>query len=487
MAKALRFKNGTLSAVGSWHRHVSRTLAVRVAKFAKVAVDDVLSGRYPAPGACPMCGHGKEKEEHLDPCRPERVKSTGVASGPNSMNDDLKAKALADIDRVLAYQPPHGGTGAVVDIASSIKACIQRWTTAGSSYRKMAECIDPFPQTKPSKVAQHTRALMTAFRRDVEAGLVELAAEPTETVNMNVNDELRELNGMARRLLAYLLLNAVKGGGRPFTTSPDDPAMLSHTSLNREDYMKAATWLIRKRLAKWLGSGGVLLITDYGIQVAENDSLIDRQLPFTGGVKSMRNEGGREMDVAPDKKKVFVIHGRNTAAQIAVEHFLKALKLEPLDFDQLAADSPSEFVGNIVLEGMKRAHGIVSLFTPDESAALWPPLRGTSTGADILRWQSRPNVLFEAGIAFGSARNRTVLVTLGQDVSLFSDVTGIHTVRLNNSVESRNKFRQKLIGVGCDLDQRADAYLDSARAGDFDAAVAGLAGVSPLDPFRTAP
>ena len=118
---------------------------------------------------------------------------------------------------------------------------------------------------------------------------------------------------------------------------------------------------------------------------------------------------------------------------------------------------------------------------------MWPPLRDGSTGTDVLRWQSRPNVLFEAGIAFGSARNRTVLVTLGRDVSLFSDVTGIHTVRLNNTVDSRNKFRQKLIGAGCDLDQRADAYLDPARAGDFDAAVAGLAGVSPLDPFRAAP
>ena len=32
-------------------------LAVRVAKFAGVGVDDVLAGRFPPPSTCPMCGH----------------------------------------------------------------------------------------------------------------------------------------------------------------------------------------------------------------------------------------------------------------------------------------------------------------------------------------------------------------------------------------------------------------------------------------------
>jgi hypothetical protein len=32
-------------------------MAVRVARLAGVGVDDVLSGRYPAAGTCPMCGH----------------------------------------------------------------------------------------------------------------------------------------------------------------------------------------------------------------------------------------------------------------------------------------------------------------------------------------------------------------------------------------------------------------------------------------------
>lgn len=190
---------------------------------------------------------------------------------------------------------------------------------------------------------------------------------------------------------------------------------------------------------------------------------------------------------APDPKKVFIIHGRNTAARVAVEQFLKALKLEPLDFDELAADMGTEFVGNIVVEGLRRARGIVSLFTPDEFAALLPAFRSEhDQEGDIKRWQSRPNVIFEAGITFGLARERSVLATVGPDVSLFSDVAGIHLLRLNNSTASRGKFRQKLIGMGCAVDERSDAWTDPSRSGDFETCLGPLKGVSARDPFPEA-
>ena len=208
-------------------------------------------------------------------------------------------------------------------------------------------------------------------------------------------------------------------------------------------------------------------------------------LPRVPGRNAHPNKVPRMISTAdPDPKKVFIIHGRNTAARIAVEHFLKVLKLEPLDFDELAADMGTEFVGNIVLEGLKRARGIVTLFTPDEFAALLPAFRGVHDAeTDTKRWQARPNVIFEAGIAFGIARERSILVTLGAEVTLFSDVTGIHLLRLNNTVESRGKFRQKLIGMGCDVDQRTNAWTDMAQSGDFETCLNPLSGVSARDPF----
>lgn len=61
LSKALRVGDTTLSSIVGG-RAVSASIAFRIARFAKVAVDDVLTGKFPAVGACPMCGQVAEKE-----------------------------------------------------------------------------------------------------------------------------------------------------------------------------------------------------------------------------------------------------------------------------------------------------------------------------------------------------------------------------------------------------------------------------------------
>jgi predicted nucleotide-binding protein len=187
----------------------------------------------------------------------------------------------------------------------------------------------------------------------------------------------------------------------------------------------------------------------------------------------------------PDPRKVFIIHGRNTSARIAIEHFLRSLNLQPIDFDELAAaQGGTAFVGDIVRAGLEQAQGIVALFTPDEYSALRSDQRGgRDKPEDIQRWQARPNVIFEAGMAYGIAPKRTVLVTVGTDVALFSDVNGVHIVRLDNGVNSRGSFRHKLMGMGCEIDKGTHAWTDPAQAGDFEACITALQEVSPRDPF----
>jgi hypothetical protein len=57
LARALRFHETTLTKAAGGQKPATATLAVRIAKFARVGVDDVLSGRFPSPGTCPHCGH----------------------------------------------------------------------------------------------------------------------------------------------------------------------------------------------------------------------------------------------------------------------------------------------------------------------------------------------------------------------------------------------------------------------------------------------
>ena len=61
LAKALGFKETTLGHVGAGRKLASPTLAFRVARFARVSVDDVLSGAFPDPRCCPHCGHVREE------------------------------------------------------------------------------------------------------------------------------------------------------------------------------------------------------------------------------------------------------------------------------------------------------------------------------------------------------------------------------------------------------------------------------------------
>ena len=58
LGKALHFRADSLNKVINGKYRVSASMAVRVAKIAAVAVDDVLAGKYPVKGACPHCGCG---------------------------------------------------------------------------------------------------------------------------------------------------------------------------------------------------------------------------------------------------------------------------------------------------------------------------------------------------------------------------------------------------------------------------------------------
>ncbi len=57
LSKLIKFKDTTLGQIHGGGKAVSPTLAFRIARVAKVSVDDVLTGAYPAPGTCPHCGH----------------------------------------------------------------------------------------------------------------------------------------------------------------------------------------------------------------------------------------------------------------------------------------------------------------------------------------------------------------------------------------------------------------------------------------------
>ena len=169
--------------------------------------------------------------------------------------------------------------------------------------------------------------------------------------------------------------------------------------------------------------------------------------------------------VATNPKKVFIIHGRNDKAFAAMRDFLRSLGLEASDFNQMVADrGGSPFVGKVINEAMREMQAMVAVFTPDEYASLREThRRGHDRPEDVERWQARPNVLLEAGMALAIDEDRTIFVILGK-VSVPSDIEGRHLFEMSNDAPSRNVLEPRLEGVGCDV----KAQSDWLHSGDFD-------------------
>jgi len=62
VGKVLHYKDTSVANVASGQKAVSATLAFRVARVAKVGVDELLAGKFPPPGTCAHCGHCKNGE-----------------------------------------------------------------------------------------------------------------------------------------------------------------------------------------------------------------------------------------------------------------------------------------------------------------------------------------------------------------------------------------------------------------------------------------
>ncbi len=190
--------------------------------------------------------------------------------------------------------------------------------------------------------------------------------------------------------------------------------------------------------------------------------------------------------VMPDKKKVFVIHGRNEAAQTEMGIFLRAMGLEPLWFhDVRKMMSGTAYVLDVVKRGMEEAQGVIALFTADEFAALHPQLRIQGEAEEqVQRWQARPNVIFEAGLACGMASDRVAFVLFGK-AKLFSDVAGIHVFWPTDEFgakSDRAQLRGLLAsGMKCSVNLSSDEWM---HAGKFDSVRNALPEVSTRDPFH---
>ena len=171
-------------------------------------------------------------------------------------------------------------------------------------------------------------------------------------------------------------------------------------------------------------------------------------------------------------KEVFVVHGRNLKARAALFGFLRSIDLKPLEWSKLVQNTGKTmpYIGEILDGAFAQAHAVIVLITPDDEARLKENLRDSNDPPHEmeLTGQARANVLFEAGMAIGRSPERTIIVELGT-LRPFSDIAGLHTVRLDNSSQKRQELADRLKTAGCPIDLNGTEW---HNCGDFESAVA---------------
>jgi hypothetical protein len=176
--------------------------------------------------------------------------------------------------------------------------------------------------------------------------------------------------------------------------------------------------------------------------------------------------GVRYLRLVAEPQKVFVVHGRNSAARDSMFSFIRSLGLKPIEWDQAVAltGKGSPYIGEVLDVAFDEGQAVVVLLTPDDVAYIRNEYADGDDDPELKPLgQARPNVLFEAGMAMGRNADRTILVELGE-LRPFSDVGGRHAVRLAESAKARKSLVERLRTAGCAAD---DSGTDWLTAGDF--------------------
>jgi len=155
-----------------------------------------------------------------------------------------------------------------------------------------------------------------------------------------------------------------------------------------------------------------------------------------------------------NRKKVFIIHGRNLDLLNSMLDLLRAIGLDPVEWScaiKLTGKS-TPTIQEIVSAAFQHAQAIIVLLSGDDVVKLRSSFVQPHDGVDDkeITVQARPNVLFEAGMALAGNEGRTVLVQVGK-LRKFSDIDGLHITHLDNSAQQKLELVNKLKNAWCDV------------------------------------
>ncbi|MFX4263656.1 TIR domain-containing protein [Pelotomaculum propionicicum] len=164
----------------------------------------------------------------------------------------------------------------------------------------------------------------------------------------------------------------------------------------------------------------------------------------------------------PYKNKVLIIHGDNEKIRKSLRNFLLSLGLQAVEWaeDLLMAEKPDPDHSDVIRVALEQCQAAVVILTNDKQDMTFPD---EEPGLRFLP-QAELNGLFIAGMAAAIDRHRTVVAGLGNPVP-FHSIPGLYITDLDNTLEKRKAFIERLRAVGCEIKTKGKAWQIS---GDFD-------------------
>lgn len=148
------------------------------------------------------------------------------------------------------------------------------------------------------------------------------------------------------------------------------------------------------------------------------------------------------LQARPVGRRVFVVHGHDSAARLEVEAFLRKLKFEPV----VLHDQPNG--GRTIIEKLEKHTSDVDfaviLLTPDDE--------GRPLGENPLRPRARQNVVLELGLFYGLLGRGKVCALHKGDLELPSDFQGVLYTHLDPNGGWHISLAREMRAAGLDVD-----------------------------------
>lgn len=343
---------------------------------------------------------------------------------------------------------------------------------------------DKSEEVLPAVAALVEEGWVSSYREDADA--LDFVLSERFNIPTPSDDELRVLLGnvVKRVLLSHLYERYKEVRHRKAAMTQLVPLAVP-LEVKKEDLQFFAQELIDGHFIEYeVMDGGqyTCSLTEFGAAKARLTATLVSTFPGVDMTKLLQPMRGVSSSASKaDPKRVFVVHGRNLRARDEMFAFLRAVGLEPLEWNEgvIQSGKATPYVGEILDEMFRAAQAVVVLLTGDDLAKLDDRLLiSTTENPEPLAPQARANVIFEAGRAFASHADRTILVEMGE-LRPFSDVLGRHTVRLNNTAEMRQALVDRLKVAGCEV--KTEGKSGWYSVGDFDSCVLAALPEAPSD------